>query len=153
MRSDLGERAKRARVALDRDHFACALKHERARKAAGAGSDLDDDDARERPRGAGDFAGQVEVEQEVLAERLARVEPVRRDHVAQAGQSVRGEDHRVNRSASFTAAMRLAGLARPFPAISKAVPWSGEVRTNGRPSVTLTPSSKASVLTGMRAWS
>ena len=68
-------------------------------------------------------------------------------------QSVRGEGHRVNRSASLTAAMRLAGLARPFPAISKAVPWSGEVRTNGRPSVTLTPSSKASVLTGMRPWS
>ena len=34
--------------------------------------------------------------------------------------------------------MRLAGSARPVPAMSKAVPWSGEVRTKGRPSVTLT---------------
>ena len=153
MRADIGERRERAQVALDRDHLLCALREKRARKAAGAGADLDDGDARKRPRGAGDFAGQVEVEQEVLAERLARVEAVRRDHVAQARQSVGGEAHRVNRSASLIAAMRLAGLARPFPAMSKAVPWSGEVRTNGRPSVTLTPSSKASVLTGMRPWS
>jgi len=34
--------------------------------------------------------------------------------------------------------MRLDGLALPVPAMSNAVPWSGEVRTNGRPSVTLT---------------
>ena len=37
------------------------------------------------------------------------------------------------------------------PAMLKAVPWSGEVRTNGSPSVALTPSSNASVLAGINA--
>ena len=36
-------------------------------------------------------------------------------------------------------------------AMSNAVPWSGDVRTNGSPSVTLTPSSKATVLNGISA--
>ncbi len=35
----------------------------------------------------------------------------------------------------------LCGLAMPWPAMSNAVPWSTEVRTIGRPSVTLTPES------------
>ena len=34
--------------------------------------------------------------------------------------------------------MKLAGSAIPRPAMSSAVPWSGEVRGNGRPSVTFT---------------
>ena len=55
-------------------------------------------------------------------ERLAGVKPVRRDHVAERRQPVRGEAHRVSRSASLSAAMRLAGLASPFPAMSNAVP-------------------------------
>ena len=29
--------------------------------------------------------------------------------------------------------MKLSGRALPVPASAKAVPWSGEVRTNGRP--------------------
>ena len=48
-------------------------------------------------------------------------------------------------------AQALDGSARPVPAISKAVPWSGEVRTKGRPSVTFTALSKASVLIGISA--
>ena len=48
--------------------------------------------------------------------------------------------------ASFTASIRLPGSARPVPATSSAVPWSTEVRTNGRPSVTLTPSPNDRVL-------
>ena len=39
----------------------------------------------------------------------------------------------------------LSSLAIPFPAISKAVPWSTDVRMIGRPRVTLTPESKADV--------
>ncbi len=58
-----------------------------------------------------------------------------------------------SRAASLSAAIRLDGSARPVPAISNAVPWSGEVRTNGRPSVTLTAWSKAMVLIGISAWS
>ena len=52
-----------------------------------------------------------------------------------------------------SAAIRLAGLARCSPAMSKAVPWSGEVRTKSSPSVTLTPCSKSTVLIGISAWS
>ena len=51
------------------------------------------------------------------------------------------------------AAIRLAGSARAEPAMSNAVPWSGLVRTNGRPSVTLTPCSTPRYFTGMRPWS
>ena len=115
MRGDFGERAERASVALDRDHLRRAFREQRAGEAAGTGTDLDDGDARERPGRAGDLSGQVEVEEEVLAERLAGVKPVRRDDVAQRRQAVGGEAHRVNRSASLTAAMRLAGLAMPLP--------------------------------------
>ena len=43
------------------------------------------------------------------------------------------------------------GSAAFLPAMAKAVPWSGEVRTSGRPSVMLTPSSKCSVLIGISA--
>ena len=122
MRGDLGERAERAGVALDGDHLLGSLRQKRAREAPRAGPDLDHGDARERPRGASDLSGQVEIEEEVLAQRLAGVKPVRRDHVAERRQPVRGEAHRVSRSASLSAAMRLAGFATPFPAMSNAVP-------------------------------
>ena len=39
------------------------------------------------------------------------------------------------------------------PAMSNAVPWSGLVRTKGRPSVTLTPCSTPRYLTGISPWS
>ena len=68
------------------------------------------------------ISGEIEIEEEVLPERLASVKPVRRDHFAQARQAVRGEAHGVSRSASLSAAIRLAGLATPFPAMSNAVP-------------------------------
>ncbi|MNR32678.1 hypothetical protein D3C85_1502850 [compost metagenome] len=50
-----------------------------------------------------------------------------------------------------TAAMKLSARAIPLPAMSKPVPWSGEVRTMGRPRVALTPPQKSRVLTGIRA--
>jgi len=43
----------------------------------------------------------------------------------------------------------LRGSETPLPAISKAVPWSGEVRMNGIPSVVFTPVSKAASLKPM----
>jgi hypothetical protein len=51
------------------------------------------------------------------------------------------------------AAIRLSGRARPLPAMSKAVPWSGEARTTGRPIVRFTPPQKSSIFTGISAWS
>ncbi len=45
VRADLGERRQGAFVALDRDHGLGALGEQRAGQAAGAGTDLDDDDS------------------------------------------------------------------------------------------------------------
>ena len=45
------------------------------------------------------------------------------------------------------------GSAWSRPAISKAVPWSGEVRTTLSPAVKLTPSSKERALKGESPWS
>jgi len=49
------------------------------------------------------------------------------------------------------AAIRLVGSARPVPAILNAVPWSGEVRMIGRPSVVFTPWCISSVFSGISA--
>ena len=76
-----------------------------------------------------------------------------RDRRGKLGQRLRG------RSATFSdlgretayAASRLSGRASPLPAISKPTPWSGEVRTTGRPRVTFTPPQKSSILTGIKA--
>lgn len=46
------------------------------------------------------------------------------------------------RAANLIASTMLSSLATPFPAISKAVPWSTLVRIIGSPTVTFTPSSK-----------
>src|ERR1700749_2719651 len=122
MRADFGKRAERSRVALDGDHLLGALREQRTRETAGTRSYFDHDDAYERPSSAGDPPSEVEVEEEVLPERLAGVQSMRGDHVPQRRQAVRGKAHRVNRSASLSAAMSLAGLASPFPAMSNAVP-------------------------------
>ena len=122
MRGDFGQRGEAAFVALDRDHLSRAVGEQRARQAAGAGADLDHGDALQRAARAGDAAGQVEVEEEVLAERFLRGEAVRGDDFAQRRQAVGGEAHGARRAASFSAAIRLAGLATPLPAMSNAVP-------------------------------
>ena len=154
MRRDFGKGRKAAAVLLDGHHLACAIGEQRPGQATGAGADLDHGAGRKISGGAGNARGQVEVEQEILAERLLRVEAVRTDHLAQGRQAVDLAHSRFSGSARTAAmrnaAARLCGLALPVPAISKAVPWSGEVRTKGRPRVTFTVSSKAMVLTGIR---
>ena len=87
------------------------------------------------------------VVQEVLAEALAPRRPAGR------GGACHQCRWRARRLASCTAAARLAGSARPVPARSSAVPWSGEVRSSGRPSVTLTVRSKPACLITGRPWS
>ena len=78
----LGQGRKAAAVALDRDHIRAGLE-QRARQPAGAGPDLIDGLAVERAGHGRDPGQQLPVEDEVLAERLARLEPVPRDDVAQ----------------------------------------------------------------------
>src|SRR5205814_6009194 len=60
---------------------------------------------------------------------------------------------RASNRAMRTAAARLDASALPVPAMSNAVPWSGLVRTNGRPSVTFTPCSTPKYFTGIKPWS
>ena len=69
-RRDLAERRKTALVALDGDHLPRARGEERAGQAAGSRADLDDGDAAEVAGRARDPRRQVEVEEEILAERL-----------------------------------------------------------------------------------
>ena len=157
MRGDLAERRQAAFVALDRHDALRPVHQQRAGQAARAGTDLDHRHVIERAGRARHLAGQIEIEQEILPERLLGLEAVAVDHVAQRRQAVLGEVHATDRSAICpairSAAIRLSGFAWPLPAMSKAVPWSGEVRMKGRPSVTLTASSKASVFAGISAWS
>ncbi len=57
------------------------------------------------------------------------------------------------KTANFMASIMLAGSADPVPAMSNAVPWSGDVRTTGNPSDTFTPLPAASIFSGMSPWS
>ena len=110
----------------------------------GPGSDLDDRDAFEAAGGAGDARGEVEVEEEILAEALDRREAVTGDDVAERRQVVDRAHPALSLATSSaarrSAAARLDGSALPVPARSNAVPWSGDVRTKASPSVTLTVS-------------
>ena len=152
MRGDFRQSRQAARVPLYGDDLR-PRREQGAGKAAGAGADLDHGHVVERTGGAGDAAGEVEIVEEILSERLLGGELVRGDDFAKRRQTVGGEAHALSRAARSSAATRLVQSASPRPAMSKAVPWSGEVRTKGRPSVTFTPSSKASVLAGIRPWS
>src|SRR5690606_30835060 len=112
----------------------------------GAGADLVDPPPGEIAGDRRDPVQQPLVEDEVLAERPGSGETVPRDHLAQRRQLVQPA-HAAARRAAHSPAVRIAeiiapGSARSLPAMSKAVPWSGEVRTIGNPSVTLIPSSK-----------
>ena len=85
---DLGERRQAAPVALDCDDALGAAGEQGAGQAAGTGADLDHGDAFQRSAGAGDAGGQIEVQEEVLAERLDGAETMLGDDVAQRRQIV-----------------------------------------------------------------
>ena len=126
MRRDLRQRRQRALVALHRDHPRRAGREQRPRQPAGAGADLDDRPAVQRTGGARDPRGEVEVKQEILAERFACRQIMPLDDLAQRRQIVdlaHGAGlARAIRAARRSAAIRLEGLARLLPAMSKAVP-------------------------------
>src|SRR5262249_43104259 len=140
---------------------------QRPRQSARAGADLDHGMAGKGTGGAGNAARQIEIENEVLAKALARHQlqaahdlaegrqPVGRGRgrLARHGAPTAAASRRPTSLARRRAAMKLLGRALPLPASANAVPWSGEVRTNGRPRVILTPRSKAKVLSGISAWS
>src|SRR5262249_14444984 len=124
----------RAPVMLDGDDVRSTQRKQRAGQPARTRADLDDGRAFQRSRRARDAGGEVEIEQEILTERFARRQRMLANDLAQRRQVVdraHAACAAAMRSANRNAAMRLAGLARPLPAMSNAVPWSGEVRMKG----------------------
>jgi hypothetical protein len=77
------KRSKTARIALDGDDMAGTLGEQRARQPPRSRPDLDRRALGERPGGAGDPSGQVEVEDEILAEAPARRDAVAGDDLSQ----------------------------------------------------------------------
>ena len=73
-------------------------------------------------------------------ERLMRVSREERERTEREARLARERRHRAAQDVS----------ARPVPAMSNAVPWSGLVRGMGRPTVMLTARSHAIVLRGIR---
>ena len=149
---EVRQQGEEAGVGLHGDHPRAGLEQGPG-QPAGSRSDLDHRLALEGPGQPGDLAADVEVEEEVLAEALVGGQAGGAQGVAQR----RGLGH-LARFAAMTAARRIAaimlsGLARPRPAMSNPVPWSGEVRTMGSPRVMFTPPQKSSIFTGIRAWS
>lgn len=86
---DLGKCRQAAAVALDGDDLAGAGEEKGAGEAAGTGSDLDRRALAEIAGGTRDLAGQVEVEKEVLAESLDRLELVPADDLAERRQRLK----------------------------------------------------------------
>src|SRR5690606_994306 len=123
---------------LDRDDASRVMHEQGPGQPARPGADLDHRRTRQIPGRARDLAGEIKVEEEVLTKRLAREQSMPRDDVAQRRQAVHAHaagwssTWSASRRASFSAATRLSGRAMPLPAMSNAVPWSGEVRMKGR---------------------
>ena len=71
--SEFFERRKTTRITFDRDNPAGAGGEQRTRQPAGTGADLDDRGILQRPGSPDDPARQVQVEEEMLSENLARL--------------------------------------------------------------------------------
>ena len=102
-----------------------AERQQRARQPAGTGTDFDNRRIFERARGARDPRGEVEVQQEILTKRFSSREGMLANDLAKR-RKVIDRAHAgcaaAMRAARRNAAIRLDGLARPVPAMSKAVP-------------------------------
>ena len=150
-----------------------ALEEQRARQPARAGADLDHRAPVERPAARAMRRVRLRSRMKFWPRLFLAAEPEARAITSRSGGRPSGlaparARALVRRSCRAPVAARAArdrggelqgfdealrARRAPRAAMSNAVPWSGEVRTNGSPSVTLTPSSKASVLNGISAWS
>jgi hypothetical protein len=79
--AQVGDGCDRARVDLDGGKMCGVAFEDGAGQAAGAGADFGDVAAAQRPGLADDAADQIGVEQEVLAELVARGQPEPRDYI------------------------------------------------------------------------
>ena len=135
-RGNLLQGGDRPLVALHGNHMRGAFPQQRARQAARPGADFENGHAGERSGRPSDAGSEVEVEEEILSERLFGDKTMPADHFAQRRQAVGRIAHDAatgtaravlgaapaSRAASRSAAIRLVGSARPVPAMSKAVP-------------------------------
>jgi hypothetical protein len=81
-RGDLPQGRNRAFIAFDRDDTGSAQRQQCAGQSARSRSDFQNGCSRQRLSGAGDAGGEVEVEQEILAERFSRDDAVPANDVA-----------------------------------------------------------------------
>ena len=89
----------------------------------------------------------------IITEKTSQARDVRAAIGSRYDDILPAEGHLFDLLEPEMAASRLAGEALPVPARSKAVPWSGEVRTIGSPRLMFTAASNATVLIGISAWS
>ncbi len=88
MLGDLRQRREAAPVALDRDDFASAFGEQRPGEPAGTWADLDNGRIGQGRGGARDAAGEIEIEQKILAQRFFRQEAMRAGHLAQRRKAI-----------------------------------------------------------------
>src|SRR5262245_58712658 len=86
--SDVAQGREAALVLFDGDYPRSTFEEQRACEATWPWTDLDQGRSFERSRDARDAAGEVEIEQKILAEALARAKPGRADDVAQRRKPV-----------------------------------------------------------------
>ena len=145
----------RGEIAVDLDRRdASGAFDQRAGQRAETRPDFDDVVAGLRSDRVDDARDVMRIGEEILAEALARLMPCMRS----VGALSRIPLDAASSIARSTAATRLpddrpSARARASAARSSAVPWSTDVRMNGRPSVTLTPWPKLAAFSTGRPWS
>ena len=122
MRGHHLQRGEAARVALDGNHAARAGCQQRAGQAAGTGADLQHVASAQISGAAGDLGGEIEVEEEVLAQLLLWCEVEAADDLGQRRKAV-DSGHAPARASAISraarrASMKLRGSAVPCPARS-----------------------------------
>ena len=124
-RPDLGQRGQAARVLFDRQHLARPLGQQAPGQPAGAGADLEHVAARQLAGQPRDLGGKVEVEQEVLPQRLFCHQPVIGDHLAQRRQVV-NRGHQASSLSKIRITTPAAPPRPPFQVPRSATPgWPG----------------------------
>ena len=85
-RRQFRKRSKTTGIALDGDNSRRPFIQQRSRQPSGTGTDLDGRAGIERPAGAGDAPGQIEVEDKVLSEAPTRGDAVADNDLPQRRQ-------------------------------------------------------------------
>ena len=134
---------KESAVLLNCENLARVCNDKAARQAAGARTDFQNVHPIDRPSGADNLGRQIQIQNEILAERLPRAKFVLRDDRTKRGEIINPAQCMPPRALAIRPAVRralikLCGFAMPRPAMFNAVPCAGETRMIGSPSVMFT---------------